>query len=85
MQKPRFLDKKREEKLLSKKQKLKKKSNNEANKNEYLKNKKEICVCEKKDVPLQGDNKSGWLMRITNQIKSEPSAFEELRKQYKLR
>jgi hypothetical protein len=40
---------------------------------------------DKKDVPLQGDNKSGWLMRITNQIKSEPSAFEELRKQYKLR
>lgn len=40
---------------------------------------------DKKDVPLHGDNESGWLTRITNQLKAEPSAFEKLRKQYKLR
>ena len=32
-----------------------------------------------------GDTSFGWLERITNQLKTTPSSFELLRKQYKLR
>ena len=34
---------------------------------------------------LQGDNRPGWLQRITNQLKETPDAFEKLRKNYALR
>lgn len=33
----------------------------------------------------RGDTSFGWLERITNQLKTTPSSFELLRKQYKLR
>lgn len=33
----------------------------------------------------QGDNKPGWLQRISEQLKATPESFETLRKEYKLR
>ena len=44
-----------------------------------------ILSINKKVVPLQGDSDTGWLQRISNQLKARPEAFEQLRKQYKLR
>ena len=44
-----------------------------------------ILSINKKVVPLQGDSDSGWLQRISNQLKTAPEHFEQLRKQYKLR
>ena len=44
-----------------------------------------ILSINKKAVPLQGDSASGWLKRISNQLKAAPEHFEQLRKQYKLR
>ena len=44
-----------------------------------------ILSINKKLVPLQGDSASGWLQRISNQLKAAPEHFEQLRKQYKLR
>lgn len=44
---------------------------------------------EKKSLPLhaeiKGDSAPGWLERVSRQLKANPSAFEQLRKQYKLR
>ncbi len=39
----------------------------------------------KKTVSLQGDSDKGWLSRVSQQLKSQPNQFEQLRKQYKLR
>ena len=33
----------------------------------------------------QGDSEPGWLKRISDQLKANPEAFEQLRKEYKLR
>jgi erythronate-4-phosphate dehydrogenase len=44
-----------------------------------------ILSINKKVVPLQGDSAPGWIKRITNQLKTAPEHFEQLRKQYKLR
>ena len=44
-----------------------------------------ILSINKKVVPLQGDSDSGWLQRISDQLKTTPEQFEQLRKQYKLR
>ena len=44
-----------------------------------------ILSINKKVVPLQGDSDSGWLQRISDQLKAAPEHFEQLRKQYKLR
>ena len=44
-----------------------------------------ILSINKKAVPLQGDSESGWLERITEQLKAQPEHFEQLRKQYRLR
>ncbi len=44
-----------------------------------------ILSINKKAVPLQGDSEKGWIQRITDALKSQPEAFEQLRKQYKLR
>mgnify|MGYP003531030561 FL=1 len=44
-----------------------------------------ILSINKKAVPLQGDSESGWLQRISDQLKKAPADFEQLRKQYKLR
>ena len=44
-----------------------------------------ILSINKKVVPLHGDSDSGWLQRISNQLKAQPEQFEQLRKQYKLR
>ena len=44
-----------------------------------------ILSINKKVVPLQGDSESGWLKRISDQLKAAPEHFEQLRKQYKLR
>ena len=44
-----------------------------------------ILSINKKVVPLQGDSESGWLKRISDQLKAQPEHFEQLRKQYKLR
>ena len=44
-----------------------------------------ILSINKKVVPLQGDSDSGWLQRISDQLKTSPEQFEQLRKQYKLR
>ena len=44
-----------------------------------------ILSINKKAVPLQGDSESGWLKRISAQLKASPEHFEQLRKQYKLR
>lgn len=51
------------------------------------------CECTKNVVSLQsnsvyvdkGDSASGWLRRVTEQLKAEPDNFIKLRKQYKLR
>ncbi len=43
---------------------------------------------DKKVVPLQqkyGDSASGWLKRVSEELKAHPDRFEQLRKQYKLR
>jgi len=46
-------------------------------------------VIEKKSLSLQpemiGDSAKGWLERVSKQLKAQPEAFEQLRKQYKLR
>ena len=44
-----------------------------------------ILSINKKAVPLQGDSESGWLKRISDQLKAQPDHFEQLRKQYRLR
>ncbi|MBO5817981.1 MAG: 4-phosphoerythronate dehydrogenase [Paludibacteraceae bacterium] len=44
-----------------------------------------ILSINKKVVPLQGDSKKGWLLRITEQLKANPEHFEQLRKSYPLR
>lgn len=44
-----------------------------------------ILSINKKVVPLQGDSESGWIKRISDQLKAHPEQFEKLRKQYKLR
>ena len=44
-----------------------------------------ILSINKKAVSLQGDSESGWLKRISDQLKAMPEHFEKLRKQYKLR
>ena len=44
-----------------------------------------ILSINKKAVPLQGDSTSGWLTRVSQQLKSQPEAFEQLRKKYTLR
>ena len=44
-----------------------------------------ILSINKKVVPLHGDSASGWLKRISDQLKAQPEHFEQLRKQYKLR
>ena len=44
-----------------------------------------ILSINKKVVPLHGDSESGWLKRISNQLKSQPDNFEQLRKSYPLR
>lgn len=44
-----------------------------------------ILSINKKAVTLQGDSASGWLSRISRQLKAHPEQFEQLRKQYKLR
>ena len=44
-----------------------------------------ILSINKKVVPLHGDSASGWLCRISDQLKAQPENFEQLRKQYKLR
>ena len=44
-----------------------------------------ILSINKKVVPLHGDSKSGWLKRISNQLKAHPEQFEQLRKNYPLR
>ena len=44
-----------------------------------------ILSINKKVVPLHGDSEKGWLLRLTEQLKTAPEHFEQLRKQYKLR
>ena len=44
-----------------------------------------ILSINKKVVPLQGDSESGWLKRISDQLKAAPEHFEQLRKAYLLR
>lgn len=44
-----------------------------------------ILSINKKVVPLQGDSAPGWIKRISDQLKTAPEHFEQLRKQYKLR
>ena len=44
-----------------------------------------ILSINKKVVPLQGDSASGWLKRISDQLKAQPDHFEQLRKNYPLR
>ena len=44
-----------------------------------------ILSINKKAVPLQGDSENGWILRLTEQLKTNPASFEQLRKQYKLR
>ena len=44
-----------------------------------------ILSINKKVVPLHGDSESGWLQRVSNQLKAAPETFEQLRKQYPLR
>lgn len=39
----------------------------------------------KKSYPVPGDSNPGWLQRITEGLKAQPEAFEQLRKQYALR
>lgn len=45
-------------------------------------------LIDKKAVTLQqkyGDSASGWLKRVSEELKAHPDRFEQLRKQYKLR
>lgn len=47
-----------------------------------------ILSIDKKVVPLHanyGDSATGWLRRVSDQLKAQPDRFEQLRKQYKLR
>lgn len=47
-----------------------------------------ILSIDKKVVSLHadyGDSASGWLRRVSDQLKAQPDRFEQLRKQYKLR
>ena len=44
-----------------------------------------ILSINKKVVPLHGDSESGWLKRISEQLKAAPEYFEQLRKAYLLR
>ena len=44
-----------------------------------------ILSINKKVVPLHGDSASGWLKRISDQLKAAPEHFEQLRKAYPLR
>ena len=44
-----------------------------------------ILSINKKVVPLHGDSESGWLKRISDQLKAHPEQFEQLRKNYPLR
>ena len=44
-----------------------------------------ILSINKKVVPLHGDSASGWLKRISDQLKAQPENFEQLRKNYPLR
>ena len=44
-----------------------------------------ILSINKKLVPLHGDSESGWLKRISDQLKAQPEQFEQLRKSYPLR
>ncbi len=49
---------------------------------------RKACIIDKKAVTLHahsGDNAPGWLRRITEQLKAQPEAFEQLRKAYPLR
>lgn len=43
------------------------------------------CTIKKNVVPLQGDSSSGWLKRVSLQLKADPQAFEQLRQTYRLR
>ena len=43
-----------------------------------------ILSINKKVVPLHGDSESGWLKRISDQLKAAPEHFEQLRKAYPL-
>ena len=44
-----------------------------------------ILSINKKVVPLHGDSESGWLQRLSDQLKVQPEQFEQLRKNYPLR
>ena len=44
-----------------------------------------ILSINKKVVPLHGDSESGWLQRLSDQLKAQPEQFEQLRKNYPLR
>ena len=44
-----------------------------------------ILSINKKVVPLHGDSESGWLQRLSDQLKAHPEQFEQLRKNYPLR
>ena len=49
---------------------------------------RKACIIDKKAVTLHahlGDSEPGWLLRITEQLKAQPEAFERLRKAYPLR
>ena len=49
---------------------------------------RKACIIDKKAVTLHahsGDSEPGWLLRITEQLKAQPKAFEQLRKNYPLR
>lgn len=49
---------------------------------------RKACIIDKKAVTLHarlGDSAPGWLLRITEQLKAQPEAFEQLRKAYALR
>ena len=49
---------------------------------------RKACIINKKTVTLHahlGDSAPGWLQRITEQLKAQPEAFEQLRKAYALR
>ena len=49
---------------------------------------RKACIIDKKAVTLHahsGDSAPGWLQRITEQLKAQPEAFEQLRKAYALR
>ena len=44
-----------------------------------------ILSINKKSVPLHGDSESGWINRLSEQLKAHPEQFEQMRKLYKLR